>query len=55
MSEQIEKVKQLLLAKQMEILKTLDGISYQNCQQILSSVKAEIDNISFVKANEVKN
>ena len=55
MSEQVEQVKLLLIEKQMEILKSLDGVSYQNCQQILSSVKAEIDNISFVKANDVKN
>jgi hypothetical protein len=49
MSEQIEQVKRLLIEKQMEILKVLDGVSYQNCQQILSSVKSEIENISFVK------
>jgi hypothetical protein len=51
MSEQIEKTKVLLLDKQNEILKCLDGVSYLNCQLILSSVKNELDNVSFVQAN----
>ena len=51
MSEQIEKTKSLLLDKQGETLKCLEGVSYSNCQLILLSVKAELDNISFVKTN----
>lgn len=50
MSEQIEKTKSILLDKQNEILKALDGVSYINCQLIISSVKQELDNISFVKS-----
>lgn len=51
MSEKLEKTKALLLEKQNEILKCLDGVSHLNCQLILSSVKNELDNVSFVKAN----
>jgi len=49
MSEQIETTKALLLNKQHEILKCLDGVSYLNCQIILESTLNELKNSSFVK------
>jgi len=51
MESKIEATKKLQLSKSAEILKCLEGVSYLNCQTILTSVKAELNNVAFVKTD----
>jgi hypothetical protein len=51
MSEQIDEKKAMMLEKQNEILKCLEGVNATDCRLILSSVSNEIQNVAFVKTN----
>jgi hypothetical protein len=51
MSEQINNKTTMLLEKQNQILKCLEGVSATDCRLILASVSNEIQNVAFVKTS----